>query len=531
MPTATSTATPPPTAMATPIASQAAMAVAYQVNPAHDGATHSTVLGPPLERKWSVDLGQSMSYPLMAQGKVFVTVRNAANYGTQLYALDGATGSIAWGPIPLGGTYYWSAAAYDAGRLFAVNFDGLMRAFDATSGTLLWQTQLGQWAYSSPPTAIQGIVYVAGAGSGGTLFALSETTGEVLWQAPVANGDNSSPAVSESGVAVSYACAATFEFARATGALLWQAYNGCSGGGGRTPVYSQGRLYVRDGPTLPPGYVFDNQSGATVGRFAATDTAPAIANNIGYFRQGGGVQAIDLGSISASSTGTVLWTFDGDGGLSSAPIVIDQYVYVGSRLGNLYALDALSGRMVWSTNVGQGIVPPDEQNVSQPLTGVNAGEGLLVVPAGTQLIAFASAPPSTPTATPVPPTATPTATNTPTPTPTATSVPTATPTATPIPTATATPTSVPPAAPTGLVAKVTGGNVSLSWTVSSTPGATYIVERATGGGAFQTLAASLIASSFVDKTAVKGQTYTYEVRAQSGTALSIPSNQVTVKMR
>jgi hypothetical protein len=81
------------------------------------------------------------------------------------------------------------------------------------------------------------------------------------------------------------------------------------------------------------------------------------------------------------------------------------------------------------------------------------------------------------------------------------------------------------------VAKVTGGNVSLSWTVSSTPGATYIVERATGGGAFQTLAASLIASSFVDKTGVKGQTYTYEVRAQSGTALSIPSNQVTVKMR
>jgi hypothetical protein len=303
-------------------------------------------------------------------------------------------------------------------------------------------------------------------------------------------------------------------------------------------VYSQGRLYVRDGPTLPPGYVFDNQSGAIVGRFAATDTAPAIANDLGYFRQGGGVQAIDLGSISASNTGTVVWSFAGDGGLSSAPIVIDQYVYVGSRLGNLYALDALSGQMVWSTNVGQGILPPDEQNVSQPLTGLNAGEGLLVVPAGTQLIAFASAPPSTPTATPVlptatpvPPTATPTATNTPTPSPTSTPVPTATPTATAIPTATATPTSVPPAAPTGLVAKVTGGNVSLSWMASSTPGATYVVERATSGGAFQTLTASLIASNFVDKTAVKGQTYTYQVRAQSGTALSIPSNQVTVKMR
>src|SRR5262249_20648456 len=122
------TATPPPTQ---------GTAVAYQIDATHSGAQFDSVT-PPLTQRWSRDLGGQISYPLIAGGRIFVTVANPSTNGSTLYALDEANGASIWGPIDLGGSRPWSNAAYDAGRVFAVNIDGLLRAFDAASGTLLW---------------------------------------------------------------------------------------------------------------------------------------------------------------------------------------------------------------------------------------------------------------------------------------------------------------------------------------------------------------------------------------------------------
>jgi hypothetical protein len=54
----------------------------------------------------------------------------------------------------------------------------------------------------------------------------------------------------------------------------------------------------------------------------------------------------------------------------------------------IYGLSLAKGKVVWSASAGAGIPGPDEQNVSQPLTGLGAGQGLLVVPAGDQLVAY-----------------------------------------------------------------------------------------------------------------------------------------------
>jgi outer membrane protein assembly factor BamB len=73
----------------------------------------------------------------------------------------------------------------------------------------------------------------------------------------------------------------------------------------------------------------------------------------------------------------------------NTPIVVGSTVFVGSSSGMLYGLDLRRGQVVWSTNVGAGIPRPDEQNLS-PLTGLGAGQGLLVVPAGNRLAAYGS---------------------------------------------------------------------------------------------------------------------------------------------
>ena len=348
-------------------------AVTFQINLTHTGQQTGDTLVPPLTKMWSLAFTGAVSYPLIAEGKAFVTVANSGNYGT--------SGTELWSK-DISGTYYWSNASYDAGKLFVVNFDGLLQAFDAPTGNFLWSVQLpGQYAFSSPPTATQGIVYTGGAGSGGTVYAVNESNGAVLWTASVENGDHSSPAVTRQAVYVSYSCPQAYAFRRLSGTLIWHYSGSCEGGGGKTPVVYRGRVYVRDeyfGQTNAD--ILDARTGDWVGGFNA-DRPPAFVGNVGLYMSAGTLTANDLG------TGQILWSFAGDGTLASAPIVVNGYVYVGATSGKLYALNG-RGHIAWSTNVGSSILAPDEQNVSQPLTGLGVGGGLLVVPAGTALVAY-----------------------------------------------------------------------------------------------------------------------------------------------
>jgi outer membrane protein assembly factor BamB len=368
---------------ATGPATHSSLAVAYQINPAHTGLQQDEFLRPPLTRRWSHTFSSSISYPLIAGGKVFVTVRNVSQYGTTLYALNQATGSTVWSRA-ISGTYYWSNAAYAPGRVFVVNFDGVLQAFSADTGSTIWTKQLpGQYAFSSAPVASNGVVYVGGAGSGGTLYAVSAATGQVLWTRSVENGDDSSPALSSTSVFVSYAGPQVYAFNRSNGTPLWHYDSGIEGGGGKTPVLAPGnRLYTRD---FGGSYVFDATSGEIVDTFGSY-TAPAFVDGTGLFLYDGALEARDAVS------GSLLWTFQGDGELSSAPIVVKSptgiHVYEGSSGGMLYALNIADGSVAWSGSVGAGVPGPDEQNVSQPLTGLAAGEGLLVVPAGNLLVAY-----------------------------------------------------------------------------------------------------------------------------------------------
>jgi len=368
-----------PTPSPSPPLSQA---VAYQIDYAHTGyAYFGSTISFPGSATWATTLNGSVSYPLIADGKVFVTTSRsgvADAYGTSLYALDEQTGAVAWGPVALSGTYFWSGHAYDGGKLFVVNFDGLLRSFDAATGQPGWSIKLpGQYAFSAAPTAVNGVVYLGGAGSGGTLYAVDESDGRVIWTSAVENGDQSSPAVASDGVFVSYPCQ-VYKFDPFTGATLWHSSGGCEGGGGRTTVYTNGLLYVRD---ATPGQILNATTGSVVGSFTATPI-PAFSAQSGFFQSSGTLTGIDLG------THNVLWNFAGDGGLVSAPIVVGPYVIVGSNSGNVYAVNAVTGALVWSGRAAAAIYGPDEQNVSQPLTGLGAGEGYLVVPGGNTLTAW-----------------------------------------------------------------------------------------------------------------------------------------------
>jgi len=368
------------------IAAPLADAVALQINPQHSGAvSFNSVTLPPIGSWTSPDLGGTPSYALIANGMVYVTV--AAPSGSKLIALSQSTGAIAWGPIAIGGSLN---AAYDSGAVFVVSSPGFgaaqIQAYEANSGTLQWSTLLtGQYSFTSAPTALDGFVFTGGAGSGGTLYAVPEASGGIAWTAGVANGDDSTPAVTADGVYVVYPCQ-TYDFRPATGESVWENDAGCDGGGGGTPVVANGVLYAPDGVGGSySGNTFEAETGATLGNYSAQNL-PAIGAQTGYFLQGGTLEALTL------SSNTVAWSFAGDGQLTTSPILVaspaNSYVFIGSASGMLYGLDAATGAVVWSLNVGAAFPAGAGWGSGIPFTGLAAGDGLLVVPAGTKVIAY-----------------------------------------------------------------------------------------------------------------------------------------------
>jgi outer membrane protein assembly factor BamB len=362
-------------------ANSGADAVAFQINPGHSGSTtFACNVTLPTQSAWAVNLGGTPSFALIAGGKVFVTV--AESGVSTLIALDQATGATAWGPIELSQTV---SAAYDAGQVFVVNGgfnnNAIVSAYNAATGTKNWSASLpGQYSFSSGVTAANGYVYTGGAGEGGTVYALNEASGALSWTAGVANGDDSTPAVTSTGVYVSYPCL-SYALAPATGSNVWTHSSGCDGGGGGTPVVANGVLYSPSGNGGDSGTTFNASTGAVLGTYTA-DYLPSIDANNGYFLQSGTLRGISL------ANNTVLWSFAGDGGLTTSPITVNQYTFIGSTSGQLYAVNNATGQQVWNMNVGYAFPHGATWDSGIPLTGLSAGDGLLVVPSGNSLIAY-----------------------------------------------------------------------------------------------------------------------------------------------
>jgi outer membrane protein assembly factor BamB len=359
----------------TPTIAQAAsvdQATAYQLDPAHDGyQAGGGTITTPLSQAWSDTLSGNVSYPLVVNGVIYVATAN----GT-LYAIEQATGATLWSH-----TFSSSGEAgltYDAGQVFTVSSSGTMAAFDAQTGATDWSVSLpGQSMFTSAPTAYDGVVYVGGAGGGGTVYAVSEISGTVLWTGSVENGDDSSPAVDANGVYVTYACGQDYDFAPLSGALIWHHTSGCEGGGGATPVLANGTIFGRD--SSDGDLILSAAGGSQLGTFSS-NTVPAVGGGSAYMLAGG-----TLTVVADSGQGANGWSYSGisgDGTLTTAPLLTGGLLIEGSTTGELYALDPLSGNVGWSGSIGASISAG---------AALGAGENTIVVPAGQSLVAYTGA--------------------------------------------------------------------------------------------------------------------------------------------
>jgi outer membrane protein assembly factor BamB len=362
----------------------------YLINPAHTGSIEDPTLTPPLVRVWKVDFSQPVSYPLIAGGLVYVVVAGAYPSGdSSLVALDAQTGAGAWGPAYIGKAY---SLAFDNGRIFTLDSDTFVTAFDAMTGQRIWRNQLVKPPYAgeatAAPTAYRGIVY-ASVSNGVT--AADERDGTVLWWQTVWGGDISSPAVSDLGAFASYFCGQNYANDRISGMPLWHNAGPCTGADGATPVLYDGTLFTRD--DFPPGNLrLDATNGAVEGPLAST-LAPAFHGSRGYYVSETAWPGEPTGTLSAVdlTSQAVQWTFSGDGALSTAPVVVGGQVIVGSRKGTVFGVDETSGALSWSDDTGAPLVGEGTQAATPSVVAIGAAEGIVVVPAGSSLVGYAHA--------------------------------------------------------------------------------------------------------------------------------------------
>jgi len=235
-------------------------------------------------------------------------------------------------------------------------------------GAIAWRFQTDGPVRSSPTVA--GDTVYAGSGDG-RLYAIDRASGAERWRFDAGSPVDSSAAVAGGLVVFQSRDGAIRAVDRSTGAPRWRVQTGPDlpwewGHEGwdyfvSSPAIVDARVYVGAGDGRL--YCLDLATGQEAWRFETGGrirSSPAVAGDRVYVGSAdGSLYAVDRG------TGAERWRFDAEGkALSSAefgydrktfqssPAVEDGAVYIGSRDGRMYAVDADTGKEIWNVPSG-----------------------------------------------------------------------------------------------------------------------------------------------------------------------------------
>jgi outer membrane protein assembly factor BamB len=336
-------------------------ATSSQENAGHTGfASGGSLDAPPLTQAWSVNLGSTLSYPLIGNGLVYVIETDSQHAGPTLDALSTASGAVVWQRPVTSGT----VIAYDAGRVFIAESGGLVTAADAATGDTDWVKTFSNESYLSL-TAGDGTVYI-GSSWDGELAAIDESNGAMDWQT------NSDGYVAVDGAFVYTSSADAYN--RSNGQQVWEGSSGSSCDSWEQPASDGGHVLESCGTEL------NAANGSLLDEIAASNS-PAVAGETQVFLGGTTLEAVNL------RTGVLGWQFSATG-LEGSPLIVNDTVYIGSSTGTLYALSLDTGAQVWSGPMGSA-----SELGSTALPGMVSADGLLVVPYGGTLVAYQSSAP------------------------------------------------------------------------------------------------------------------------------------------
>ncbi len=299
-----------------------------------DNANYHLAAPGPLDRLWSVDAGagsdrvaQLTASPVIADGKIFVLDAEST-----VRAFDRKTGKRLWETdlVPEGEDAdegRGGGVAFDNGKIFVVTGFGTGHGLDAASGAIVWTQTLGE-PFRAAPTANGGRVFAVTADN--QTIAFAQETGEVLWRhrgivESAGILSSPSPAVAGSVVISPYSSGEVVALRVANG----------------TPVWSDSL----------------NRTGRLTSLSELNDIAgrPVIdRDRVFAISHSGRMVSIDL------RTGERAWTRD-IGGVQT-PWVAGDYLYLITNSEELVAISRRDGRIRWITPMPRWEDPEDRED-------------------------------------------------------------------------------------------------------------------------------------------------------------------------
>jgi outer membrane protein assembly factor BamB len=285
------------------------------------------------QRLWSVSIGEGSkararlaSEPVVGDGRIYTIDVNA-----NVRAFDADTGRLIWSRQVRGEnspreTLFGGGVAFDSGRLYVVNGAGDAAALDAATGNQIWLKKPGG-PLRGAPTIGTSDVYVLSQDN--QLFALDLDTGETHWSATgsfelAGVFGAASPAYARSTVIAGYSSGELTAYRYENGETLWQ------------------DALARTGIST------------VVGTLSDVDADPVVDNGrVFAVGRGGRMVAIEL------ITGQRAWEVNIAG--LSTPWVAGDWVFVVTDRAEVMALARASGRVRWIAQLPAWRKPPRER--------------------------------------------------------------------------------------------------------------------------------------------------------------------------
>ncbi|WP_328799407.1 outer membrane protein assembly factor BamB family protein [Sandaracinobacteroides hominis] len=315
------------------------------------GSMGHLALADSLTRAWTVSVGKGSdatrklnATPVIADNRLFTMDTEG-----QVSAFDATSGGVLWRKtIELAGEgsrpAFGGGVSVMDGRVFATTGFGLVVAFDAGTGAELWRTRLPT-PLRAAPSVEAGRVFVTS--QDGQLTALNAETGAQLWQAnatvePASILGPGSPAIALDTVVAGFPSGELFALRVENGRTAWQDQLSRTG---RTTAL--GALSgIAASPVVDRGRVF------------------AISH-------GGRMVALEL------STGTRVWEREFAG--VSSPWPVGDWVFAVTVEAELVALSRSDGKIRWVSHLGRWKDEKDKKGAIEWFGPVLAGNRLILV--------------------------------------------------------------------------------------------------------------------------------------------------------
>lgn len=305
---------------------------------------------PPFRRRWTYHGKSLLEFPpAVAYGRLYFT----NNVGTTI-ALEARTGKRAWRRVAHRCT---ASSPAVAGKLVFQTFlnkppcnasgsslDGLVVAFSAKSGKVVWRRQVGP--SESSPLVVGHRVFVGD--WRGKVYAFEARSGHLDWSYTTGGPVKDGVAYDNGRVYFASYDHHVYAVRARSGRLAWsssaQQRFGALANFYSTPALAYGRLYI--GGTDGKVYSYGETSGHLLWSHSTGSyvySSPAVWRRFVFAGSYDGTfYAFD------AATGNVRWSFHANGPISGSPTVLRGVVYFATLKRRTYALSARNGIRVWS---------------------------------------------------------------------------------------------------------------------------------------------------------------------------------------